>query len=57
VLEVIEDIVKNQGTTVMMVTHNPEIARMADRVIKLRSGKVSSIKRNLNPLAARELVW
>jgi len=57
VLEVIEDIVKKQGTTVMMVTHNPEIARMADRVVKLRNGRVSSIKRNLHPVPARELVW
>jgi len=57
VLEVIEDIVKKQGTTVMMVTHNPEIARMADRVVKLRNGRVSSIKKNLHPVPARELVW
>lgn len=57
VLRVIEDIVRNQGTTVMMVTHNPEIAKMADRVVKVRSGKIASIKRNLHPLHAEELVW
>jgi ABC-type lipoprotein export system ATPase subunit len=57
VLSVIEDIVKNQGATVMMVTHNAEIAKMADRVVKLRNGKVASIKRNLHPLHAEELVW
>ena len=57
VLAVIEDIVKNQGTTVVMVTHNPEIARMADRVVKMRGGKISSIKRNMHPLHAEELVW
>ena len=57
VLSVIEDIVKNQGTTVMMVTHNAEIAKMADRVVKLRNGKISSIKRNMHPLHAEELVW
>lgn len=57
VLSVIEDIVKNNGTTVMMVTHNAEIAKMADRVVKLRNGKVASIKKNLHPLHAGELVW
>ena len=57
VLSVIEDIVKNKGTTVMMVTHNPEIAKMADRVVKVRNGKIASIKKNLHPLHARELVW
>lgn len=57
VLSVIEDIVKNQGTTVMMVTHNPEIAKMADRVVKVRNGKIASIKKNMHPLKAAELVW
>ena len=57
VLSVFEEIRKEFGTTVMMITHNPEIARMADRVIKLRDGRVSSIKVNLHPLHASELVW
>lgn len=57
VLSVIENIVRTQGTTVMMVTHNPEIARMADRVVKVRSGKIASIRKNMHPLRAEELVW
>ena len=57
VLKVIEDIVKNQGTTVVMVTHNAEIAKMANRVVKLRSGKIASIKWNLHPVSAEELSW
>ena len=57
VLAVIEDIVKNRGTTVVMLTHNAEIAKMANRVVKLRGGKIASIKRNLHPLPAREIVW
>ena len=57
VLKVIEDIVKTRSTTVLMVTHNPEIAKMANRVVKLRDGKISSIRVNLHPLGAEELVW
>lgn len=57
VLRVIEEIVKNKGTTVMMVTHNGEIAKMADRVVKLRNGKIASIKKNLHPVHAEELIW
>lgn len=57
VLSVIENIVRTQGTTVMMVTHNPEIAKMADRVVKVRSGKIASIRKNMHPLRAEELVW
>lgn len=57
VLSVVEDIVRNQGATVMMVTHNPEIAKMADRVVKVRNGRIASIKKNLHPVHAEELVW
>ena len=57
VLQTIEDIVKTQGTTVMMVTHNVEIAKMADRVVKVRNGKIASIKKNMHPLHAEDLIW
>ena len=57
VLSVVEEIVRDQGATVMMVTHNPEIAKMADRVVKVRNGKIASIKKNLHPAHAEELVW
>ena len=57
VLSVIEKISKENNTTVLMVTHNPEIAKMANRVVKLRDGKISSIRVNLKPLKATDLVW
>ena len=57
VLSIVEDIVRNQEKTVVMITHNPEIAKMADRVVKLRGGMISSIRINLNPLSATELQW
>ena len=57
VLSVIEKISKENKTTVLMVTHNPEIAKMANRVVKLRNGKISSVRVNLHPLSATDLVW
>lgn len=57
VLDAIENIVRNKTATVIMVTHNPEIGKMADRVIKIRAGKVASIKTNPNPLHAKDLTW
>ena len=57
VLSVIEKISKDNNTTILMVTHNPEIAKMANRVVKLRDGKISSIRVNLKPLKATDLVW
>lgn len=57
VLSIIEDIVEKRGASMIMVTHNSEIAKMAKRVVKLRGGKISSIRINLHPLKARELEW
>lgn len=57
VLRVVENIVKNKGTTVLMITHNVEIAKMANRVVKLRGGKIASIKTNMHPLSADEISW
>ena len=57
VLRVFEDIVKTNGTTVLMITHNVEIAKMANRVVKLRGGRVASIKTNMHPLTADEISW
>ena len=57
VLSVFERIMRQKGTTVVMITHNPEIAKMASRVVKIKNGVVSSIRVNLHPLHAEELVW
>ena len=56
VLESLENITSN-GTTLIMVTHNVEIAKMADRVVRFRDGKVYEITRNIHPLKAKDLVW
>ena len=57
VLILVEKIVREQKKTVVMITHNAEIAKMADRVIKLRGGLISSVRINMNPVKAVELVW
>lgn len=57
VLKLIESIVRDRKTTVIMVTHNIEIAKMADRVIRLKDGLISSIRVNLHPLHAEDLSW
>ena len=57
VLEIVEEIVRVQHKTVCMITHNPEIAKMADRVVKLKDGMVSSVRVNMEPVKAAELSW
>ena len=56
VLSVLENVIK-AGTTLLMVTHNEEIAKMANRVIRMKGGVVSEVVFNHHPASARELVW
>lgn len=56
VLSTLENIT-NKGTTLIMVTHNEEIAKMANRVVRLRNGQVYEITVNRHPLHAKDLVW
>ena len=56
VLSVLENVIKS-GTTLLMVTHNEEIAKMANRVIRMKGGVVSEVIFNHHPASARELVW
>lgn len=56
VLQALEERVA-EGMTLVMVTHNEEIAKMANRVIRMKSGVISSIKINHHPAKAAELSW
>jgi len=57
VLEVIERINRELGTTTVVITHNAAIAGMADRVIRLGDGRVVSVQRNDKKLSPSELSW
>ena len=56
VLTVLEEVIKS-GTTLLMVTHNEEIAKMANRVIRMQQGVVAEVTMNNRPASAKELVW
>lgn len=49
--------VVSQGTTLVIVTHNENITKMANRVIRLRNGMVYETVENPNPIKAKELEW
>lgn len=57
VLEVFENIVAKKLSTLILITHNPEIARMADRIIRISDGCITDITVNRHPAKARELKW
>ncbi len=46
-----------RGCALLVVTHNNALARVADRVIELKDGRIRSNERNANPLPAAELTW
>ncbi len=57
VLEVIERVNRELGTTTAVITHNAPIARMADRVIHIGSGRIVSIESNAKKASPADLVW
>jgi putative ABC transport system ATP-binding protein len=57
VLEAIERINKELGTTTAVITHNSAVAAMADRVVSLADGRIVSEQRNTTKIAPRELRW
>lgn len=57
VLEAIEKANTELGTTSLVITHNIEIAQMADRVIHVADGKIASIEKNAKKRPPSELQW
>ena len=57
ILELLQDIVRKQGQTLVIVTHTMPIADMANRVITLRNSKIEKEKVNEHPKDAKDIVW
>ena len=57
ILELLQDIVRNQGQTMVIVTHTTPIASMANRIITLRDGKIEKEVVNEHPVDAKDIVW
>ena len=57
VLELLQTLCRQQHKTVILVTHNASIAQCADKVIRMKNGKIRSIETNEHPAAVREVEW
>lgn len=57
VLKLLQDTCRQRGMTVIVITHNSAIAPMADRVIKIKNGRVSKIIENEQPMSVEDIEW
>ena len=57
ILKLLEDTARKTGMTVVIITHNSALCGMADRVIRVKSGAVSSMETNAHPTPIDEIEW
>jgi putative ABC transport system ATP-binding protein len=57
VLDALEQVNRELGTTTAVITHNAGIAAMADRVVTMRSGQITNIRRNEQKVSPSQLEW
>ena len=57
ILTLLQDMSNNNGTTVVIVTHNAILAEAADKVIRIKNGQIESIVVNENPKQVADLEW
>lgn len=57
ILKLLQDMCREKGMTVIVITHNSALAPMADRLIKIKNGKVSAMETNTHPLSIDLIEW
>ncbi len=57
ILQLLQDTCRKDGITVVLITHNSALAPMADRLIRFKSGRVTSMETNANPTPIAEIEW
>lgn len=57
VVELLHNLQSTFGMTILFTTHNPQIAKTADRIITMKNGTIQSDVLNAHPIAARNMVW
>ncbi len=57
ILKLLQDTCRSTGKTVIVITHNTALTAMADRVIRVKSGKIVSNERNPSPVPVEQIEW
>ena len=57
ILKLLQNMCRERGMTVIVITHNQALAPMADRLIHIKNGQVSHMETNENPMSIDEIEW
>lgn len=57
ILKLLQDTCRQEGMTVIVITHNTALTPMADKVIHIKSGRVAAVERNAHPTPVEEIEW
>ena len=57
VLKLLLKMARERGKTIVIVTHNQNIAKMADVIVRVKSGHIRSVETQEHPLSAEEVEW
>ena len=57
ILKLLQDTCRQEGMTVIVITHNTALTPMADRVIHIKNGRVAAMERNSAPTPVEEIEW
>lgn len=57
ILKLLQDTCRQKHMTVIVITHNSALTPMADRVIRIRNGKVAEVKENTSPTPVEQIEW
>ena len=57
ILKLLQDMCRERGMTVIVITHDSALTPMADRVIRIKNGKVSEMYRNEHPVSVETIEW
>ena len=57
ILQLLQDTCRNDGITVVIITHNSALAPMADRLIRFKSGRVTDMETNPSPTPIAQIEW
>ena len=57
ILKLLQDTCREKGMTVVVITHNTALTPMADKVIHIKNGRVSSAEINKNPISVDDIEW